>query len=82
MTANAWQAPPPAKAGEPVKTAETYTTAGLVMPATAKGDRKVPGVQQVAYVVPQNPAALVQFPTPAGPAKKSTRRACAAMSSG
>ncbi|MFB9979812.1 transglycosylase SLT domain-containing protein [Mesorhizobium kowhaii] len=64
MTANAWQAPPPATANEPVKTAETYTTAGLVMPATAKGNRKVmPGVQQVAYVVPQNPAALVQFPT-------------------
>lgn len=63
MTANAWQAPPPANASEPVKTAETYTTAGLVMPATAKGDRKVvPGVQQVAYLVPQNPAALVQFP--------------------
>ena len=60
MTANAWQAPPPGTAGEPVKTAETHTTAGLVMPATAKGDRKV--VQQVAYVVPQNPAALVQFP--------------------
>ncbi|MFD1984821.1 transglycosylase SLT domain-containing protein [Mesorhizobium newzealandense] len=63
MTANAWQAPPPANASEPIKTAETYTTAGLVMPATAKGDRKVvPDVQQVAYVVPQNPAALVQFP--------------------
>ncbi|MBB6411641.1 lytic transglycosylase domain-containing protein [Mesorhizobium sangaii] len=63
MTANAWQAPPPTTAGETVKTAETYTTAGLVMPATAKGDRKVvPGVQQVAYMVPQNPAALVQFP--------------------
>lgn len=62
MTANAWQAPPPADAGEPVKAAESYTTAGLVMPATAKGDR-MPGVQQVAYVVPQNPAAFVQFPT-------------------
>ncbi|MFD2053379.1 transglycosylase SLT domain-containing protein [Mesorhizobium calcicola] len=64
MAANAWQAPPPATAGEPVNTAETYTTAGLVMPATAKGGQKgMPGVQQVAYVVPQNPAALVQFPT-------------------
>ena len=63
MTANAWQAPPPANASEPIKAAETYTTAGLIMPATAKGDRKVvPDVQQVAYVVPQNPAALVQFP--------------------
>jgi soluble lytic murein transglycosylase-like protein len=61
MTANAWQAPAPANAGEPVKAAETYTTARLVMPATAKGDR-LPGVQQVAYVVPQNPAALVQGP--------------------
>ncbi|MER8376638.1 lytic transglycosylase domain-containing protein [Mesorhizobium sp. M1396] len=61
MTANAWQAPAPANAGEPVQAAETYTTAGLVMPATAKGDR-MPGVQQVAYVVPQNPAALVQGP--------------------
>lgn len=63
MTANAWQAPPPANASEPIKAAETYTTARLIMPATAKGDRKVvPDVQQVAYVVPQNPAALVQFP--------------------
>ncbi|MER8570858.1 lytic transglycosylase domain-containing protein [Mesorhizobium sp. M1338] len=61
MTANAWQAPAPANAGEPVQAAETYTTAGLVMPATAKGDR-MPGVQQVAYVVPQNRAALVQGP--------------------
>ncbi|MER9296898.1 lytic transglycosylase domain-containing protein [Mesorhizobium sp. M0621] len=61
MTANALQAPTPANAGEPVEAAETYTTAGLVMPATAKGDR-MPGVQQVAYVVPQNPAALVQGP--------------------
>ncbi|QND63086.1 lytic transglycosylase domain-containing protein [Mesorhizobium loti] len=61
MTANAWQAPAPAIAGEPVKAAETYTTAGLVIPATAKGDR-MPGVQQVAYIMPQNPAALVQGP--------------------
>ncbi|ESY69069.1 lytic transglycosylase domain-containing protein [Mesorhizobium sp. M0051] len=61
MTANAWQAPAPASAGEPIRAAETYTTAGLVMPATAKGDR-MPGVQQVAYIVPQNPAALVQGP--------------------
>ncbi|AZV20628.1 MULTISPECIES: lytic transglycosylase domain-containing protein [unclassified Mesorhizobium] len=67
MAANAWQAPPPANANEPVKAAETYTTAGLVVPATAKGDR-MPGVQQVAYVVPQNPAALVQFP--AGPVQE------------
>ncbi|MER9135654.1 lytic transglycosylase domain-containing protein [Mesorhizobium sp. M0830] len=61
MTANAWQAPAPANPGEPIRAAETYTTAGLVMPATAKGDR-MPGVQQVAYIVPQNPAALVQGP--------------------
>lgn len=67
MTANAWQAPPPANASEPLKAAETYTTAGLVMPATAKGDR-MPGVQQVAYVMPQNPAALVQGPV--GPAEE------------
>lgn len=72
---NAWQAPAPVKAGqavkagEPVKaglpvikSAETYTTAGLVVPATAGGRKSMPGVQQVAYVVPQNPAALVQFP--------------------
>jgi soluble lytic murein transglycosylase-like protein len=40
------------------------------MPATAKGGQKtLPGVQQVAYVGPQNPAALVQFPTaPLNPA--------------
>ncbi|TGQ71502.1 MAG: lytic transglycosylase domain-containing protein [Mesorhizobium sp.] len=72
---NAWQAPPPATAGQPAKTglpviksAETYTTAGLVVPATAGGQKTMPGVQQAAYVVPQNPAALVQFPAaPVGP---------------
>ncbi|RUU75892.1 lytic transglycosylase domain-containing protein [Mesorhizobium sp. M7A.T.Ca.TU.009.01.1.2] len=69
MAANAWQAPPPANASKPVKAAETYTTAGLVVPATAKGDR-MPGVQQVAYVVPQNPAALVQGPV--GPTEEHT----------
>ena len=63
MTANAWQAPPPSKAGQPVKAAETYTTAGLIVPAVAGSGQKMPGVQQVAYVVPQNPAALVQFPS-------------------
>ncbi|UVK57099.1 lytic transglycosylase domain-containing protein [Mesorhizobium sp. AR02] len=69
MTANAWQAPPPAKAGQPVKTAQTYTTAGLIVPAVAGSGQKLPGVQQVAYVVPQNPAALVQFPSaPLSPA--------------
>ncbi|MER9655500.1 transglycosylase SLT domain-containing protein [Mesorhizobium sp. M0152] len=74
MTANAWQAPPPARAGLPAKSAETYATAtyteaGLVVPATAKGDMKaMPGVQQAAYVVPRNPAALVQFP--AAPAEE------------
>lgn len=75
MTANAWQAPPPSKAGQSAKAAETYTTAGLVVPAVAKGGLKpMPGVQQVAYVVPQNPAALVQFPSapvdPAAPAQE------------
>lgn len=63
MAANAWQAPAPAKAGRPIQSAETYTTAGLIVPAVAKGGQKLPGVQQVAYVVPQNPAALVQFPS-------------------
>ncbi|ESY64876.1 MULTISPECIES: lytic transglycosylase domain-containing protein [Mesorhizobium] len=81
MTANAWQAPPPSKAGQEskagqaAKAAETYTTAGLVVPAVAKdGLKTMPGVQQVAYVVPQNPAALVQFPSapvdPAAPAQE------------
>ncbi|WP_404925177.1 transglycosylase SLT domain-containing protein [Mesorhizobium sp. ORM16] len=63
MTANAWQAPPPAGAGAPIKAAATYATAGLIVPAIARNDQKaMPGVQQAAYVVPQNPAALVQFP--------------------
>ncbi|MER8632425.1 lytic transglycosylase domain-containing protein [Mesorhizobium opportunistum] len=78
MTAKAWQAPPPSKAGQEskasqaAKAAETYTTAGLVVPAVAKeGLKTMPGVQQVAYVVPQNPAALVQFPSdPAAPAQE------------
>ncbi|UCI29547.1 lytic transglycosylase domain-containing protein [Mesorhizobium sp. B4-1-4] len=63
MTANAWQAPPPAKAGQPLKAAQAYTTAGLIVPATASAGQKMPGVQQVAYMLPQNPAALVQFPS-------------------
>jgi soluble lytic murein transglycosylase-like protein len=63
MTANAWQAPAPYKAGAQAGAGETYTTAGLAMPATARGGSKtLPGLQQVAYVVPQNPAALVQYP--------------------
>ncbi|MGX7874198.1 transglycosylase SLT domain-containing protein [Mesorhizobium sp. ORM6] len=71
MTANAWQAPPPAKAGQPIKAAQIYTTAGLVVPATAGGRKAMPGVQQVAYVVPQNPAALAQFPSaPVAPAQE------------
>ncbi|MGX5828282.1 transglycosylase SLT domain-containing protein [Mesorhizobium sp. 43Arga] len=74
MTANAWQAPPPAKAGQPVKAAQaaqTYTTAGLIVPAVAGGGQKLPGVQQVAYVMPQNPASLVQFPSaPVGPVQE------------
>jgi soluble lytic murein transglycosylase-like protein len=72
---SAWEAPPPSKAGQPakaaqpvIKSAETYTTAGLVVPAVARSGQKLPGVQQVAFVVPQNPAALVQFPSaPVGP---------------
>ncbi len=68
MAANAWQAPAPARAGKPVAAAETFTTAGIVMPAVARSGQKLPGVQQVAYVMPQNPAALVQFPSaPVGP---------------
>ncbi|TPN30912.1 lytic transglycosylase domain-containing protein [Mesorhizobium sp. B2-3-3] len=63
MAANAWQAPPPAKAGQPLKAAQAYTTAGLIVPATANAGQKMPGVQQVAYMLPQNPAALVQFPS-------------------
>jgi soluble lytic murein transglycosylase-like protein len=71
ITANAWQAPPPTKASQPVKAAETYTTAGLIVPAVAGSGQKLPGVQQVAYVVPQNPAALVQYPSaPVGPAQE------------
>jgi len=70
MTANAWQAPPPAKAGQPVTAAQTYKTAGLIVPAVARGGQKLPGVQQAAYIVPQNPAALVQFPSaPLAPAE-------------
>lgn len=73
MTANAWQAPAPAKAGRPIQSAATYRTAGLIMPAVAKGGQKLPGVQQVAYVVPQNPAALVQFPlAPVEPEQHAT----------
>lgn len=73
MAANAWQAPAPAKAGRPIQSAETYTTAGLIVPAVAKGGQKLPGVQQVAYVVPQNPAALVQFPSePVEPEQHAT----------
>ena len=75
---SAWQAPPPSKAGQPVKaaqpvikSAETYTTAGLIVPAVAGSGQKMPGVQQVAYVVPLNPASLVQFPSaPVGPAQE------------
>ncbi len=65
MTANAWQAPPPAKAGRPLAAARTYRTAGLVVPAIAGGGQKtMPGVQQVAYVVPQNPAVLLSTAPP------------------
>ena len=45
-----------------LKTAAVYTTAGMAMPATGKLGKAapMPGVQQVAYVMPQNPALLVQ----------------------
>lgn len=68
MAAKAWQAPAPVNAATPA--AALYTTAGLVVPAGGKAGygQGIPGVQQVAYVVPQNPAALVQMP--AAPARQ------------
>jgi len=79
MSANA--APAPVRV---IATAESaYSIAGLVTPATLKPTKPVlaptaggtavqgtmmPGVQQVAYVVPQNPAALIQ--TPVAPAQE------------
>lgn len=48
--------------------APVYTTAGLVVPATA-GKAGMPGVQQVAYVVPQNPAVLAPVGSPEAPAR-------------
>ncbi|MFA6156963.1 transglycosylase SLT domain-containing protein [Mesorhizobium sp.] len=68
MAAKAWQAPAPVNAATPA--AALYTTAGLVVPAGGKAayGQAMPGVQQVAYVVPQNPAALVQ--SPAAPARQ------------
>jgi soluble lytic murein transglycosylase-like protein len=92
MTANAWQAPPPANAATPpavVKTNATAESAYAIAGVTPAAGRlkaaplasgavaqatMMPGVQQVAYVVPQNPAALVQFPaapvTPTAPAEE------------
>ncbi|MBZ9678516.1 lytic transglycosylase domain-containing protein [Mesorhizobium sp. ES1-1] len=67
MAANAWQAPAPANAATPA--AALYTTAALVVPAGGKAGygQTMPGVQQVAFVVPQNPAAPIQAPVaPAG----------------
>jgi soluble lytic murein transglycosylase-like protein len=68
MAAKTWQAPAPVNAATPA--AALYTTAGLVVPAGGKAGygQSMPGVQQVAYVVPQNPAALMQMP--AAPARQ------------
>lgn len=52
--------------GEPAAM-PVYTTAGLVVPATGQ-KAGMPGVQQVAYVVPRNPAALVPVGSPEVPA--------------
>lgn len=62
MTSKAGPAGLPVNAAAPV-----YTTAGLVVPATAE-KAGMPGVQQVAYVVPQNPAALAPVGSPEIPA--------------
>lgn len=45
-----------------LKQAATYATAGVAMPVTGQSAKvaPLPGVQQVAYVVPQNPALLAQ----------------------
>lgn len=61
--------PPPAVMAGPtspgsIKAAPVYATAAVAMPLTGQTVKtaEMPGVQQVAYVVPQNPAALVQAP--------------------
>lgn len=76
MTANA--APAVVKTNATAATA--YAIAGVTpasgkLPPLAAGTvsqaSMMPGVQQAAYVVPQNPAALVQFPAaPVGPAEE------------
>ncbi|WP_296746040.1 lytic transglycosylase domain-containing protein [Mesorhizobium sp.] len=45
-----------------LKPAAVYATAGVAMPVTGQTAKiaPMPGVQQVAYVMPQNPALLVQ----------------------
>ncbi|TIO78727.1 MAG: lytic transglycosylase domain-containing protein [Mesorhizobium sp.] len=45
-----------------LKQAAVYATAGVAMPVTGQSAKvaPMPGVQQVAYVVPQNPALLAQ----------------------
>ncbi|WFP65471.1 transglycosylase SLT domain-containing protein [Mesorhizobium sp. WSM4904] len=45
-----------------LKQAAVYRTAGVVMPVTGQSAKvaPMPGVQQAAYVVPQNPALLAQ----------------------
>ncbi|RAZ89532.1 lytic transglycosylase domain-containing protein [Mesorhizobium hawassense] len=48
------------KQGASIKQAAVYTTAGVAMPLTGQSAKvaPMPGVQQVAYVVPGNPALL------------------------
>lgn len=45
-----------------IKTAAVYTTAGMAMPVTGQSVKAAPmaGFEQVAYVMPQNPALLAQ----------------------
>ncbi|CCV15722.1 lytic transglycosylase domain-containing protein [Mesorhizobium sp. STM 4661] len=47
--------------------APAYTTAGLVVPATAE-KAGISGVQQVAYVVPRNPTVMAPVGSPEAPA--------------
>ncbi|TIV98879.1 MAG: lytic transglycosylase domain-containing protein, partial [Mesorhizobium sp.] len=54
-----------------LKQAAVYRTAGVAMPVTGQSAKvaPMPGVEQVAYVVPQNPALLAQ---PAQPEQHAT----------
>ncbi|AZO74291.1 MAG: lytic transglycosylase domain-containing protein [Mesorhizobium sp.] len=54
-----------------LKQAAVYKTAGVAMPVTGQSAKvaPMPGVEQVAYVVPQNPALLAQ---PAQPEQHAT----------